>query len=83
MGVMSCSRRSCDNIMCDTYVNGIGYVCYDCQAEFKHWLSAKGVVLRNETQIEDALTDFMHTDKTNYDTGSENIIDKFFNEHTK
>lgn len=24
MGVLPCSRKDCENIMCDTYVNGIG-----------------------------------------------------------
>jgi len=35
MGVMSCHRKCCENIMCDTYIDGIGYVCNDCQTEFK------------------------------------------------
>ena len=35
MGVMSCSRTDCDNIMCDTYVEDIGYICSDCKSEFR------------------------------------------------
>ena len=42
MGVKSCSNTDCDNIMCDTYINTVGYVCNDCQKAFKqYWLSHK------------------------------------------
>lgn len=30
MGVMSCSRKNCENIMCDRYSTGAGYICNDC-----------------------------------------------------
>ena len=39
MGVMSCSKRDCENIMCDTYVDGVGYVCWECKDMFKQWMS--------------------------------------------
>ena len=35
MGVMSCNRKSCENIMCDTYISQVGYICNDCQSEFQ------------------------------------------------
>lgn len=38
MGVMSCHRNGCTNIMCDTYVLGLGYICSDCKDEFKTYL---------------------------------------------
>ena len=34
MGVMNCTRKGCDNIMCQTYIPEIGYICGDCQREF-------------------------------------------------
>jgi len=33
MGVMSCSRRACENIMCDRYSGAFGYICDECYAE--------------------------------------------------
>lgn len=34
MGVMACSRRECENIMCTEYVYDVGYVCHECKEEF-------------------------------------------------
>ena len=33
MGVMSCSRRGCENIMCDRYSYAFGYICNECYKE--------------------------------------------------
>jgi len=30
MGVMPCSRKDCDNILCDRYATGYGYICNMC-----------------------------------------------------
>lgn len=30
MGVLPCSVDECDNVMCDAYINDIGYLCPDC-----------------------------------------------------
>ena len=30
MGVLSCSRRGCDNVMCDRYSSRFGYICWEC-----------------------------------------------------
>lgn len=61
MGVMSCSRTACDNIMCDTCVVGVGYVCNDCQNEFKECLSKEGINATTEGEIRIALDKFMAT----------------------
>lgn len=37
MGVLECSRKEYENIMCDHYVNTIGYICYECVSEFKEY----------------------------------------------
>jgi len=36
MGVMSCFRNNCDSIMCDTWVEPVGYICYECKTEFEN-----------------------------------------------
>ena len=78
---MSCSRKECESIMCDTYIrdNDIGYVCYECQAEFKVYASANN--LRTEAEILNSLARFMGTPKGNYNNSPEKSVDDFFNEH--
>lgn len=38
MGVLSCSRSDCENIMCDRHSSEFGYICGECFDE----LVAKG-----------------------------------------
>ena len=33
MGVLPCSRQSCENIMCDRYSPRHGYICNECFEE--------------------------------------------------
>jgi len=83
MGVMSCSRKECDNIMCDTYVNSIGYICYDCKLEFKEYLQKEGLKPKTEGQITKELEKFMITSKDSYIDGNEISIDEFFEERSR
>lgn len=62
MGVMSCSRDGCESIMCDTYINDVGYVCVGCQVEFKEYLE-ENILCDNESQIKESLSVFMRTRK--------------------
>ena len=82
MGVKKCSRRGCDNLMCQTYVDRIGYVCRECQMEFKNSpvYSMKGDKV-DDTQIEMFLYSFMQTYKGRYNTSD--IIDRYFERHTE
>lgn len=82
MGVMTCSRKRCDNIMCDTYVDGIGYVCYDCQKEFKEYLKKENIETINEGDIRRALMPFMETEKDIYKDNQISVGD-FFRGYTK
>ena len=52
MGVLSCNREECTNIMCDRYSHVYGYICNECFEE----LIMSGV----NTIIDD----FMNTEKT-------------------
>jgi len=33
MGVLACSRKNCENIMCDRYSHNYGYICNECFEE--------------------------------------------------
>jgi hypothetical protein len=78
MGVKSCFRKDCDSIMCDTYVQNVGYVCPDCQTEFK----SKHRDLRSEGEIMRELTAFMDTRKEI--AGDKDMdVDDFFKSYTK
>jgi hypothetical protein len=83
MGVMGCHREGCGNIMCDTYVDGIGYVCNECQKEFKDYLEKEGLTPQREGEIRRELQKFMATEKSMYDMGKEMTINEFFNKHDR
>lgn len=80
---MSCSRSDCGSIMCDTYVDGIGYVCFSCQNEFKEYLQAEGINPQTEGEIHKALKLFMETEKGQFDKGKEMSVDHFFKNYTR
>ncbi len=83
MGVMECSRRHCDNILCNTYIDDIGFVCRECQAEFKKYLLHEGIAANTEKEIEKALSDFMETTKDDYSEAKneEMDVDDFFKQN--
>lgn len=83
MGVMSCSRKDCDNIMCDTYIEHVGYICNECKSEFKEYLQNNGLNPNTEGQINKELKKFMATSKDTYTDGKETTIDDFFDERTR
>lgn len=83
MGVLACNRKHCNSIMCDTYIQKIGYICYDCQSEFKKYLEKNNLNPKSEGQITLELEKFMATSKDYYQEGSEMSVDTFFKEHTK
>lgn len=82
MGVKSCSRKGCGEIMCDTYVPEVGYVCTDCQAEFKIFLATKPLPILNELDISRALEEFMKIPKNSFNKGEEMTVSEFFNKYT-
>lgn len=80
MGVMNCSRKNCGHIMCDTYVESIGYICSECNLEFKEYLKNNGLNPTTEGQINRELEKFMIT--TKYDN-NETDVESFVNERTQ
>lgn len=84
MSVLSCSRIGCDSIMCDTYVDGIGYICPGCQEEFKEFLKIKGWSPSSFKAILGDLKEFMETEKGSYaDDPTSYTIDEFFRNCTR
>lgn len=82
MSVLSCSRRGCPHVMCNTYITGIGYICFDCQNEFKEFLDKNNKNPTTEEEIRDTLENFMETTpRKNYGCGGISI-DEFFRQHT-
>lgn len=83
MGVMSCHRRGCENIMCDTYVDAVGYVCYECQKEFENFLAGK--IIKTEGKMIEKLEKFMKDTKTYYHKEEEKglSVSEFFNNYSR
>lgn len=81
MGVMTCSRRECENIMCETYIDKVGYICGECKDEFKEYLEKIGKTDLREGEIRKQLDIFMYTIKV-YHTGNKISINDFFDKHT-
>ena len=82
MGIMSCYRKGCDEIMCHTYINDIGYICYDCQREFYDYLSKNSIVVTTEREIKNELKKFMKTDKFDNDIDVKLSVEDFFRKNT-
>ena len=68
MGTMDCSRRGCENNLCDRYSPEYGYICNDC---FKELLESVG------TPIEK----FMDTPKKDLHYGE--VLKKAHQEYVK
>ncbi len=84
MGVLPCSRKDCDNIMCDTCIDGIGYVCWECVREFKEYLENNSHLnLTTEGEIKLELEKFMGTSKNKFSKGENISVDDFFTKYTK
>jgi len=69
--------------MCDTYIEGIGYVCRECQEEFKLYLQKTNINVEYEYDIVVALNIFMSIPKGRYSDSEEMTVDKFFSKHTR
>lgn len=83
MSVNKCHRNGCTSILCDTYVDSIGYVCYNCQKEFQMTMGPL-VVLGEMTEdhIESCLGSFMNIKKKEVYGHYDEQIKNFFAKHT-
>lgn len=82
MSVLSCVRNGCTNIMCDTYVPSIGYICFDCQNDFKDYFNGKRSYVIGESDIIEELDNFIDTEKVT-DMGNILTVDDFFKKYTE
>lgn len=63
MGVLQCARRDCETIMCETYVEEIGYICYECIEELKSQIRNKKLLLNSDKEIINELKNFVNISK--------------------
>jgi hypothetical protein len=81
MGVSTCNRKGCDEIMPQTYLQGIGYICYDCKTEFiKYFQNRFGDEDQPESIIKNELEKFMEMKKSSYSDDTISAYD-FFEKH--
>lgn len=65
---MACSRRGCENIMCNVYITRIGYLCNHCLNEFTEKYSSS---VTNIDEVFDLLDDFTNHSKVYTDEEKE------------
>lgn len=83
MSVKTCHRKGCENIMCDTYVSEVGYVCNECQSEFRTKMAVESVHPETEGEIVKQLKLFISTEKEPEGSNEKITISEFFNKNTK
>ena len=83
MGVKSCNRKNCDAIMCDTHIQEVGYICYDCQYEFKDYIAKNNIQINTDKEILNQLIPFMETYAGRYIDGEPMTVTQFFNNHSE
>lgn len=82
MGVLACTRNGCNNVLCDIYIPNVGYICYSCKEEFKHFVKMNNYTINNYNDIVSDLKVFIETEKNSYqDYNKDQLIDEFFNKH--
>lgn len=77
MGVMLCSRKHCPNIMCDTYIPQVGYICNNCEEEFKSTIQEE----LTQQEVITKLEEFMSSSKMKEYSPEKMSVDKFFNNY--
>jgi len=87
MGVMACSRKNCESIMCDTYIPEIGYICNYCQKEFIKYVEriepSDSKEKFSDHRIKNELEIFMETPRGEFDDENKLTVDEFFTKHTR
>lgn len=76
-----CIRKNCFSTECKTYVREIGYVCVDCQKEFKQFLKKRGLSPSTDSDIRLALITFIDTYRK-YLISETISVNRFFKKYT-
>ncbi len=82
MGVLACNKNNCSHIMCDTYIDDIGYICNDCKEDFKKWLLTLRTAPKTEEAYKKCLKQFMDMKKMGRQESIESV-DEFFSKYEK
>lgn len=82
---MECNRINCDGIMCDAHIDEFGYICRECQTEFKKYLQEMNEDENNMTLrgLKLRLNTFMNTGKGSFGEKEIISVDDFFNNNTR
>ena len=64
LGVMKCNRKGCEFVMCNAYIDEIGYICNSCINEFKEHLKSKNIIYLTKKEYIEELKKFMNTNKS-------------------
>lgn len=86
MGVMACGKKGCENILCDTYIPNIGYVCLECQEQFRLDYQRRHRGEDNKISpivFTEELGRFLELPKIYSGSLEEKSINEFFNDYTK
>lgn len=81
MNYANCSKEGCDYKACKTYIDHIGYLCPDCQREFKVYLNMYAVDISDEGII-NHLKIFMEGPARYYNIDVIKAADVFLAKHT-
>lgn len=76
MGVKACSKKGCENIMCDFCGYDIGYVCNECIEDFKSKVC--GYNLRDFGDVEEELKLFLENRKSKKYSNSQSLLNDYF-----
>ena len=81
MGTNSkCDRAGCENIMCNTLVEGKYYICHDCKFEFEHYIDKERKVTLGRLML--LFVQFIATEKLVANPTDQIYIDDFWKEHS-
>tara|TARA_R110000772_G_scaffold5691_2_gene20354 strand:- start:9530 stop:9778 length:249 start_codon:yes stop_codon:yes gene_type:complete len=80
METVRCNREKCESYSCYTHIDNIGYICDDCEIEFKDHLYREHKNLSTNEDIVKELKIFMETQKSEFPI-EDLKIEEFFNEN--
>ena len=66
--------------MCDTYINGVGYICNECKEEFKNFIRVKNYDISNKYELLKGILDKIRNGIIKNDSDSQiSFVKNFYN----